>query len=152
MSTPSPRHKPDRKPLSSRDLLERIGCNSLDASDTGHAEFCADIEDDMLATLKARFEALGRPSRFAPGMAVRWKPGLRNRRWPQYDHPAIVVDVLAEPILDHSEDPGSPYYREPLDLVLGLFVDKGEARGDFLTFHVDGRRFQPWADDTLPEA
>lgn len=139
-------------PLSSRDLLERLGCNSLDATSSGYTEFQADLDEDLIASLRERFEALKRPTRFAPGMAVRWKAGLRNRRWPHYDQPAIVVEVLSEPILDPSEQPGSPYFREPLDLVIGHFVDKGEARGDFLTFYVDGRRFQPWSDEPETEA
>lgn len=146
MSKPNPPRSNTSKALSSRDLLERIGCNSLDAGSSGYAEFSAEIEDDLSATLRRRYEALMRPTRFEPGMVVRWKPGLRNRRWPHDDQPAIVIEVLSEPILDHSEDPGSPYYREPLDLVLGHFIDRGEARGDFLTFYVDGRRFQPWSD------
>jgi hypothetical protein len=35
---------------------------------------------------------------------------------------------------------------DPLDLVLGLFLDEGEHRGDFLSGHFDGRRFQPWLE------
>lgn len=149
----SPNPSPGRSsPLSARDLLERLGCNSLDASSTGYAEFQPDLDEDLTACLRERFEALNHPTRFAPGMAVRWKPGLPNRRWPQYNQSAIVVEVLSEPILDSSEQPGSPYFREPLDLVIGHFVDKGEARSDFLTFYVDSRRFQPWSAEPWPEA
>lgn len=47
-------------------------------------------------------------------------------------------------LLDSDTETGSTYYREPLDLVLGLFLDEGEHRGDFLSWHFDGRRFEPW--------
>lgn len=135
---------PSRKPLSSRELLERIGCNHIDAERAGYADFCADLEEDRAAALIERYTALSRHEPLTPGMIVRWKPGLRNYRWPEYSQPAIVLEVLSEPILDHDHDAGSAYFRERLDLVLGLFIDKPEVRGDLLAFHYDSRRFQPW--------
>ena len=42
-------------------------------------------------------------------------------------------------MIDAGNDSGSPYFREPLDIVLG-FVD---GDGDFITYHFDSRRFAP---------
>jgi len=36
-------------------------------------------------------------------------------------------------------DSGSPYFREPLDIVLGFL----NGDGDFITYHFDSRRFAP---------
>jgi hypothetical protein len=72
-------------------------------------------------------------------MLVRWKPGLKNKKRPEYNEPAVVVNVLLDPILDTSESAGSPYYRERLDLMLGLI----DSDGDFVIFHFDQQRFEP---------
>ena len=44
---------------------------------------------------------------------------------------------IEEPVYDSREQAGSTYYRESLDVILGLF-DKDN---DFVTFHFDSRRF-----------
>ncbi len=74
---------------------------------------------------------------FTPGQLVQWKPGLKNRRVPLYGQPVVVVEALAEPVLTDA-DSGSQYYREPLDIALGI-VDQGD---DFDVFHFDSRRFE----------
>ena len=90
---------------------------------------------------KAMYERFVRRYEFHPGQLVRWKPELRNRNFPAYGECGVVVSILPEPVIDPSNDSGSSYYREPLDIVLG-FVD-GE--GDFITYHFDSRRFAPVA-------
>jgi len=84
---------------------------------------------------------------FKPGDLVRWKPGLMNRRCPRYGTPAVVMEVLDPPILDKDPESGSTYYREPLSLVIGLIWERNPGRGDFVIFHVDGHRFEPWTQD-----
>ncbi len=68
-----------------------------------------------------------------------------NRKIPRYGEPVVVVSVLDAPVFDNERDSGSTYFREPLDVVLGVIWDGGQGRGDFVTFHYDGRRFEPWA-------
>lgn len=82
----------------------------------------------------------GRERALQPGALAMWKPGLKNRRFPAYGQPVIVVERLSAPIFDKAMESGSPYYREPLDIVLGI----AWRNGDFLVFHFDGRRFQPY--------
>ncbi|QQS52911.1 MAG: hypothetical protein IPM89_08125 [Candidatus Competibacteraceae bacterium] len=94
---------------------------------------------DRLRTLHQRLSN-GRENALRPGMLAMWKPGLKNRRFPAYGQPAMVVDVLDPPRLDHEDEAGSPYYREPLNLLLGLLWETG----DFLVYHFDRRRFQPY--------
>jgi hypothetical protein len=81
---------------------------------------------------------------FAPGDLVVWKRGMKNHRVPAHGEPAVVLEVLATPVLDTEKDSGYTYFREPLDLVLGLFIDEGACRGEFLAWHFDSRRFELW--------
>lgn len=75
-----------------------------------------------------------------PGMLAQWKPGMKNRSTPDYGSPMVVVEVLEHPIVDTKFDSGSVYFRERLDLVLGL-VDEDD---EFYSFHYDSRRFEPY--------
>ena len=126
--------------LSSRDLIARIG---LDAPNPLLDEADLDLEGDVAAALRERFAKFQEHHAFQPGDLVTWKPGLKNRRFPAYGQPAVVMQVLDPPLYDSENDSGDTYFREPLDLILGLFLPEGPHRGDFLTWHFDGRRFQP---------
>lgn len=67
---------------------------------------------------------------FAKGQFVKWKPGLKNRKFPD-----IVTAVLPSPIFDPSESAAaSPYFQEPLSIIIGTCRED-----DFLEFRVDGR-------------
>jgi hypothetical protein len=77
---------------------------------------------------------------FAPGQLVRWKEGLKNKSRPGYGSPGVVMEVLATAIEDVSQTAGSAYYREPLDLVLGLL----DSDGGLVVYHYDSRRFEPY--------
>ena len=88
----------------------------------------------------------GREAALQPGMLAVWKPGMKNRRTPEYGVPMIVMAVLNDELVDTEHGCGSVYYREPLDLVLG-FIDED---GDFSTLYYDSRRFEQFADE--PEA
>ncbi len=137
-------------PLSSRTLLEQIG---LDAESVGSL-----LDDDdplesplesMVQGLIERQRALSERHALRVGDLVCWKPGLRNRRYPREHKPAVVVEVLREPVFDPEQEVGSPYFREPLDIVLGIFVDRGDARGHFICWHFDSRRFQHWSAEVV---
>ena len=88
-----------------------------------------------MQTLKQAFETFNQKNTFKPGDIVEWKPGMKHKRT---EGPFIVVEVLDEPIVDTVAEAGSAYFREPLDLILGCFLN-----GDFVTFHYDSRRMQP---------
>lgn len=100
--------------------------------------------DPTVARLRACARRLATPHRFQPGQLVQWKKGLKNKRTPEYGEPIVVVQVLTEPLYEQKEaNSSSPYFREPLTLVAGE-MDKD---GDFLCFHYDARRFEPYALD-----
>ena len=133
--------------LSSRELLARIGLSEEHPQELLDDEPLDDLRGDLSAALRERYQRFMQPHRFAPGDLVTWKPGLKNHRVPQYGQPAVVVEILETPVFDSDRDAGSTYFREPLDVVLGLFVDDGPARGELLTWHFDRRRFQPWTQE-----
>ena len=89
-----------------------------------------------MQTLKQALETFNQKNTFKPGDIVEWKPGMKHKR---SDGPFVVVEVLDEPIVDTAENgAGTPYFREPLDLIVGTFIN-----GDFVTFYYDSRRLQP---------
>jgi hypothetical protein len=90
--------------------------------------------------LTQRREALLREDRpgFQPGEFVRWKEGLKTKRRPLEGEPAVVIEVLKEPIYDPKDEVGSTYFREPLDLILGVLGDEGE----LISYYFDKRRFE----------
>ncbi|EIC22782.1 hypothetical protein [Thiorhodovibrio frisius] len=134
-----------RDSLSSRDLLARIGLDQeLGNNDLLDDELLPDLTGNPGPALQERARLFAQTHRFAPGDLVTWKPGLKNRRVPRNGQPAVVLEVLSAPVFDSEKDAGSAYFREPLDLVLGLFLEDGPHRGDFLNWHFDSRRFQPW--------
>ena len=90
--------------------------------------------------LKELAERLDELHSFTKGQFVRWKAGLKNRKFPDYGEPAIVTAVLPSAIFDPSEaTAGSPYFQEPLTFVLGTYKDD-----EFLEFRLDSRRFEPF--------
>lgn len=137
--------RPKHQDLSSRELLARIGLNEEHPTNLLDDEPLDDLSGDLGVALRQRYQDFSRRHVFAPGDLVTWKPGLKNKRFPRYGSPAVIIDVLKTPILDHDNEDGagSPYFREPLDLVLGVIAEDGPARGDLLTYHFDSRRFQP---------
>ena len=59
---------------------------------------------EAIATkLKELAERLDSPKSFAKGQIVAWKPGLKNRMFPEYGEPAIVTAVLPTPVFDLTE-------------------------------------------------
>jgi hypothetical protein len=89
--------------------------------------------------LKQLADRLDEHHAFAKGQFVAWKPGLKNRKFPDYGEPSIVMAVLPSPITDPNEmSAGSPYFQEPLTIVIGNYRDD-----ELLEFRVDGRRFEP---------
>ena len=87
--------------------------------------------------LKACAAKIIKKEAFAPGDLVIWKDGMKNRRFPAYGEAVVVTQVLDEPVFDSTDrSAGTPAFREPLDVVIGWL----DSDGDFVEFHLDGRR------------
>lgn len=114
--------------------LKLVGGNT-DEKLAEERRYCAELAASFL-----RFSS-GVEKSLQPGMLAQWKPGMKNRRTPDYDVPMMVVEVLEQPIIDATFDSGSIYFRERLDILLGFLDEDGE----FGVLHYDSRRFEPYA-------
>ncbi|AEG00661.1 hypothetical protein [Methylomonas methanica] len=90
--------------------------------------------------LREKFSLYKAAHQFKEGDIVKWKPGLKDRKIPHEGDPAIVVRVLDEPVFDVTAEPGTPYFREPYDIVLGVI----QVDGQFITYHYNSQRFEPF--------
>jgi len=117
---------------------------SIAKSGPNHIDARTEAINDQHTDLHEMYERLVETPHgaFNTGTLVRWKPGLRNKRWPQYNEAAVVVEVLPTAIFDNTMDAGFTYFREPLDLILGI----RDPDHDFLLFHFDSRRFEAVKD------
>ncbi len=109
-------------------LILHVDSRRFEAANSANAE---------LAALMAR---LMQKHTLTPGMLVTWKPGLRNKKLPRQGEPLIVQEVLDAPQFDKQSRSGSPYYREPYDLIGGLL----DSDGEYVAYHYDSRRFMPY--------
>ncbi|BAZ29385.1 hypothetical protein NIES4074_18300 [Cylindrospermum sp. NIES-4074] len=96
--------------------------------------------EEYIAQLKSACHNFLKKDAFQVGQLVKWKENLKNRTIPYKNQPAIVVETLAEPVVSNEEESGSPYFRETLDIILGILVDDDT----FLTFYYDSRRFEAY--------
>ncbi len=81
----------------------------------------------------------GENHEFKEGQLVVWKEGLKNRVRPRLQEPAVVIEILKQAVFDTEKDSGTPYFREPLDMIIGVL---DEIEENLIFFHVDKRRFQ----------
>jgi hypothetical protein len=102
---------------------------------------------DQAARLCNHAKSLANPIQFKVGDIVMWREGMKNRRV-TYGKPLLVVEVLDKPVFDKEKESagaGSPYFREPLNIVLGEL----DENGDMNCYHHDSRRLQYWEDREL---
>lgn len=114
-------------------LLERVAVKSETDAEPIY-------DDNYVSTLTERYRLFLNKHSFHEGQVVKWKEGLRNRRLPKENQPAIVYEIFSEPLTQTEKDAGTPYFREPLDIALGVLGNEGE----LLIFHYDSRRFEPY--------
>jgi hypothetical protein len=98
----------------------------------------ADCAPRLVAKLRELLKRLLTPNTFAVGDAVRWKEGLKNKKRPAGDEPAVVAELLPEVVFDMGKDSGGQYFREPLEIKVALLDDDGEV----VIYHFDARRLE----------
>jgi len=87
--------------------------------------------------LNKAYDSYASPETFQAGDRVQWKPLLKNRRFPFYGRPAVILEVLETPVYKDKQGRRTP---EPLDLVVGFLSGSQE----FSTFMVCSRRLTAW--------
>lgn len=88
---------------------------------------------EYIAKLNKRKSLLGEKSDFQVGDIIVWKDGLKNKRFPQYGEPCIIIHKYPEPIKEIDAS-----YTEELDIQVGLISSDDE----FLCFNYDSKRFK----------
>ncbi len=117
-------------------ILSKIKLNLED-------EKLEDYGEDYINKLRSLNEAYNDKIEFKPGQLVVWKDGLKNRKFPYKNQPAIVVKVLETPLYV-DKDSGTPYFQEPLDIALAVI---GGEKSEFLIYYYDKRRFRLYATE-----
>jgi len=80
------------------------------------------------------------PHTFKPGDLIQWKSlSLCNKALPEFNQPAVVVEVLETPLRDTSKSFGSAHAAESYDIIIGII----DSDGDFMTYFAESRRYQP---------
>lgn len=91
------------------------------------------------------YAAFNTEPNYQPGDLIRWKAGMRNRKFPEYLEPVVCLCVgphcVEENPRTYSEDDGSPYVAERKDLIFGTVRNQGQYGDSLLQFHCDARRF-----------
>jgi len=119
------------------DLCPRCQAEGVEPGSHSRDHKMIAIEPCTEEVLRERLEAFLSTQCFQPGDLVQWKSGLKNKRLPEMDQMAVVVEMLPVPITDGDKGSSGSYFMEPLDMKLGM-VDED---GDFVIFHYDSRRF-----------
>ena len=113
-----------------------IGLATSQQSDVDVRQEARDLKIEALRASYRRMQSTDL-TKFRPGDLVRWQPNMKYVKWPQYGEAAVVVECLDPPVWDDERDCGSPYFRIPMTLILGVHHQSG-----FHCWHFDGRRFE----------
>jgi len=119
-------------------MLQQLAEKMDDDTDTDSNDTSSMLEGNKSENLRKASAAMQDLYQFVPGDLIQWKPMLQNRIQPAYGEPVVVIEALTEPLIDSSNDSGSPYFREPLDIVVGEL----DSDDDFLLWHLDSRRME----------
>lgn len=117
-----------------KELLKVLLKKALEDKEKEDSDIPAKIE-----LLKQVAIDYNKENRFECGDIVKWKNHLKNRKLPDYNEPAIILEVLTQPIINASEQFGSTYFNEKFDIKLGIYRD-----GALMTFYFDKNRFEPF--------
>jgi len=89
---------------------------------------------EAISKLQKAFIRMQR-GKFMRGQCVQWKNKLQNK---SVNGPFIVVSILDMPIFERGEEYiGTNYWREPLDIIVGAFVNE-----IYCEIYLDSRRLE----------
>ena len=74
---------------------------------------------------------------------VKWIPGLQVMNMPALEQPAVVLELLDQPVVDEDAELGDPSRSIRCDIVIGFMVDEKR----MVTVLADSRRFQAFGGD-----
>lgn len=115
-----------------KDLLKVLLRKAFDDKKSQTTDNQSKVE--ILKKLKNLYET---KYEFAVGDLIKWKSQLKNKKFPDYNEPVIILEILDVPICDTKPEVGSTYFNEKLDIKVGMFRDD-----TLLTFYFDSNRFE----------
>lgn len=91
---------------------------------------------DVLEEAKKQVRQYNDKEYFVSGDLVTWKEGMKNKKYPDYGEPVVVLEIF--PAV-RSADGHDAYSCEPIDM--RCIVLKEAESGQFVTFTYDSSRF-----------
>ena len=122
-----------------------VGSSALQDYYSSHPKITAIGEAEVLASMLMEFNY---KHEFRPGMIVRQKPQCAIFNLYSDNGLAIVVEVLAEALMEPTANSNQRQYRQPMDMIVGARMVGGSAP-KFTLWHVNSRRFEPVDASTL---
>lgn len=99
---------------------------------------CARLQQEAVTRIADAGVAFLQTNKFSLGSMVQWKPGMRVARLLAYGQPAVVLQVLNEPIVDEDASAMDPSRAHMCDLLIGVETPNHQ----FMTFYADSRRLE----------
>lgn len=93
----------------------------------------------MADQLRMAQEVFDQTNIFEKGDLLQFKPGMKDRKVPEVGQPAVVIEVLPEPLKDPKAGFGDHYATCRYDMIIGVFMG-----GEFINFYADSRRYEPF--------
>lgn len=90
-------------------------------------------------SLKMAHEVFHQQHSFSEGDLIQFKPGMKHRKVPGKGQPAVVMELLEEPLKDPQAGFGDHYATCQYDMIIGVFM-----KGEFINFYADSRRYEPF--------
>jgi hypothetical protein len=107
------------------------------------AQVKAQMKEDALLPLHGLAERFLEKKSFNLKDVVKWIPGLQVMNMPTLEQPAVVLEILDEPVVDQDAELGDPSRSIRCDMIIGFMVDDRR----MVTVLADSRRFQVFGDD-----
>jgi len=132
----------DEKPSEFAESVEeywRLMRRERENEDSAYGEYSD--ESGYAAQLRQSWDSYSADANFTDGDLVQWKPRLKNRRFPHYGKPAVVIRRLSKPVVTDAY-PDSAF--EDLDLIVGILDGDGELR----VFPCNSARLTGWGSES----
>jgi hypothetical protein len=114
-------------------FFESLSTTDNSSSEKKETEQYISEPTEYIDKLRKRAKDLSQTTELKIGDIVIWKDGLKNKRFPRYKQPAIVLKII-DPIIKDND----PSYNETLNVKLGFITSDDE----FISFNYDSDRFK----------
>ena len=115
-------------------LLDTFSTSATSVNDKKETELYLSEPYVYFENLHKRADLLKKKSFFSIGDIVVWKDGLKNKRYPNYNQPSIILTIF-NPALEDKDDVS---FTETVDIQLGFINENDE----FFAFNYDSNRFK----------